>query len=89
MTYEYVLLGGINDRREDALQLAGLLRGRPALLNLIPYNPVSGLPYKTPAAETVETFSSLLTERGINIQVRRLKGSRIDAACGQLRRTKA
>ncbi len=89
LTYEYVLLGGVNDRREDALQLAGLLRGRPALLNLIPYNPVSGLPYKTPAAETVETFSSLLTERGINIQVRRRKGSRIDAACGQLRRTKA
>ena len=89
LTYEYVLLGGVNDRREDALQLAGLLRGRPALLNLIPYNPVAGLPYKTPAAESVETFSALLTERGINIQVRRRKGSRIDAACGQLRRTKA
>ena len=89
LTFEYVLLGGINDRREDALELAGLLRGRPALLNLIPYNPVAGLPYQTPTAEAVDTFSGLLSQRGINIQIRRRKGSRIDAACGQLRRTKA
>jgi len=89
LTFEYVLLGGINDRREDALELAGLLRGRPALLNLIPYNPVAGLPYQTPTAEAVDTFSGLLSQRGISIQIRRRKGSRIDAACGQLRRTKA
>ena len=82
LTFEYVLLGGINDRREDALELAGLLRGRPALLNLIPYNPVAGLPYQTPTAEAVDTFSGLLSQRGINIQIRRRKGSRIDAACG-------
>jgi 23S rRNA (adenine2503-C2)-methyltransferase len=58
-------------------------------LNLIPYNPVAGLPYQTPTAEAVDTFSDLLSQRGINIQIRRRKGSRIDAACGQLRRTKA
>jgi 23S rRNA (adenine2503-C2)-methyltransferase len=88
LTYEYVLLGGVNDRRQDALELAGLLRGRTALLNLIPYNPVSGLPYETPATESVETFSAVLIQHGINIQIRRRKGSRIDAACGQLRRVK-
>jgi len=87
LTFEYVLLSDINDREQDARELGELLRGRPALLNLIPYNPVAGLPYCTPTTEAVERFSSILTEKGINIQVRRRKGSRIDAACGQLRRT--
>ena len=89
LTYEYVLLGGVNDRRCDALELAEILGGRPALLNLIPYNPVAGLPYVTPAHASVQAFCSLLEQRGINIQIRRRKGSRIDAACGQLRRSRA
>ncbi len=89
LTYEYVLLGGVNDRRCDALELAGLLRGRQALLNLIPYNPVAGLPYQMPSARSVQNFSSLLEQQGINIQIRRRKGARIDAACGQLRRSRA
>ena len=89
LTYEYVLLGGVNDRRCDALELARILSGRPALLNLIPYNPVAGLPYMTPTHASVETFCSLLEQQGINIQIRRRKGSRIDAACGQLRRSRA
>ena len=57
-----------------------------ALLNLIPYNRVAGLPYQTPARETIDPFVAILENRGINIQLRRRKGSRIDAACGQLRR---
>ena len=89
LTYEYVLLGGVNDGRRDALELAELLRGRPALLNLIPYNPVAGLPYQTPTANSVRAFSALLEQRGINIQIRRRKGARINAACGQLRRSRA
>ena len=86
LTFEYVLLGDVNDRAQDARELAKLLRGRPALLNLIPYNPVAGLPYRTPTTEAVEMFSAILGQQGINIQIRRRKGSRIDAACGQLRR---
>ena len=89
LTYDYVLLGGVNDRRCDALELAEILGGRPALLNLIPYNPVAGLPYMTPTQASVQAFCSLLEQRGINIQIRRRKGSRIDAACGQLRRSRA
>lgn len=89
LTFEYVLLADINDRAEHARRLAKLLRGRPALLNVIPYNPVAGLPYRTPSAESREAFLAILCEQGINVQVRRRKGNEIDAACGQLRRIKA
>lgn len=89
LTFEYVLLAGVNDRPDQAHRLAKLLRGRPAMLNLIPYNPVAGLPYRTPRAEDRERFVRILTEGGINVQTRRRKGSEIDAACGQLRRVKA
>lgn len=86
LTFEYVLLGGINDSKEHATRLADLLAGRMALLNLIPYNRVEGLPYQTPERRTIDNFVGILENRGINIQLRRRKGSRIDAACGQLRR---
>ena len=86
LTFEYVLLGGINDSAADAVGLADLLAGRVALLNLIPYNRVEGLPYQTPTREAIDNFCKLLNDRGINVQVRRRKGARIDAACGQLRR---
>jgi 23S rRNA (adenine2503-C2)-methyltransferase len=86
LTFEYVLLDGVNDSKEHAVRLASLLAGRMALLNLIPYNRVAGLPYQTPARETIDPFVAILENRGINIQLRRRKGSRIDAACGQLRR---
>lgn len=87
LTFEYVLLGGVNDEPAHARQLARLLSGKTALLNVIPYNPVSGLPYRTPDAETRERFLSILRTAGINVQVRQRKGDAIDAACGQLRRT--
>lgn len=86
LTFEYVLLGGLNDRPEHARQLAALLRGRPALLNVIPYNPVAGLSYHTPAPAAVREFREILEEAGLAVQFRQRKGDEISAACGQLRR---
>ncbi len=86
LTFEYVLLGGVNDRAEHARRLAALLAGRTALVNLIPYNPVAGLPYEPPAPEAVDRFVEILERGGLQIKVRRRKGDQIDAACGQLRR---
>lgn len=86
LTYEYVLLGGLNDQPEHARQLAQLLRGKLALLNVIPYNPVAGLPYKTPSRKAQERFLAILEQAGINVHVRERKGDEINAACGQLRR---
>lgn len=86
LTYEYVLLAEVNDRPEHARQLAGLLRGRTALLNLIPYNPVAGLPYRTPTTSAIRRFRDCLQSEGVNVQLRERKGDSIDAACGQLRR---
>jgi 23S rRNA (adenine2503-C2)-methyltransferase len=87
LTFEYVLLGGINDQPEHARELAQLLHGRAALLNVIPYNPVEGIPYRTPSLAASEHFVEILRDSGINVQVRQRKGDRIDAACGQLRRS--
>jgi 23S rRNA (adenine2503-C2)-methyltransferase len=89
LTFEYVLLSGINDQEQHARRLAKLLRGRMALINLIPYNPVAGLPYETPSAASVRQFVETLRHGGLNVQVRERKGDRIDAACGQLRRANA
>ncbi len=89
LTFEYVLLAGENDRVEHALELVQLLRGREALLNIIPYNPVAGLPYQTPAEDDVDRFVATLEHGGIRVQVRRRKGDKINAACGQLRRSVA
>jgi 23S rRNA (adenine2503-C2)-methyltransferase len=86
MTFEYVLLAGINDQPEHARQLALLLGRREALLNIIPYNPVAGLPYQTPSTASQQTFQRILTSSGLRVKFRHRKGKRIDAACGQLRR---
>lgn len=86
LTFEYVLLAGINDSEECAKQLAQLLHGRTSMLNVIPYNPVEGLPYQTPSSIARAQFRKVLTEAGINVQFRERKGDRIQAACGQLRR---
>ena len=85
VTFEYVLLAGVNDQPEHARGLVALLRGRPALVNLIPYNPVAGLPYRTPAAATSARFVETLEQGGLAVKIRYRKGDRIDAACGQLR----
>lgn len=86
VTYEYVLLGHCNDAPEHARQLAGLLVGSDAFINLIPYNPVAGLPYATPAPARSNLFADILRQAGLTVKVRKRKGANINAACGQLRR---
>jgi 23S rRNA (adenine2503-C2)-methyltransferase len=87
LTFEYVLLSGINDQEIHARQLEKLLRGRTALLNVIPYNPVADLPYETPSSTAAKRFREILEQGGINVQFRERKGDKINAACGQLRRS--
>ena len=86
VTYEYVLLGGLNDGPREARGLATLLQGRKAHVNLIPFNDVQGLSYTRPTPEAQTTFIETLRRAGISVKVRKRKGSEIDAACGQLRR---
>jgi len=86
VTFEYVLLRGLNDRTEQARELASLLSGRRAHVNLIPFNDVVGLPYRRPTDEALIGFLTELRRAGVSVKVRKRKGSEIDAACGQLRR---
>ena len=85
VSYEYVLLAGVNDHLDDARALAALLRGRLAHVNLIPFNPSPGLPFRAPAAGTVDAFRRALVESGVDATVRRSRGVAIQAGCGQLR----
>jgi 23S rRNA (adenine2503-C2)-methyltransferase len=87
VTFEYVLLSGLNDGVEHATALAKLLRGRHAHINLIPFNDVEGLPYRRPTQEALTEFVERLKRGGVSVKVRKRKGSEIDAACGQLRRS--
>jgi 23S rRNA (adenine2503-C2)-methyltransferase len=76
----------VNDQPGHAEKLAALVRGRPALVNVIPYNPVEELPFRPPTAAATRRFVGILRQAGVNAQIRRRQGERIDAACGQLRR---
>ena len=87
VTYEYVLLRDLNDGPQHASELARLLQGRHAHVNLIPFNDVEGLPYRRPRDEALALFTNRLRNDGISVKVRKRKGSEIDAACGQLRRS--
>ncbi len=89
ITFEYVLLGGVTDRPEDAVEVARLIRrtGLPAKVNLIAWNPGPGIEYQTPQPEAVEAFRRTLTDAGIPAYVRKPRGRDIYAACGQLKRT--
>ena len=89
LTFEYVLLGGVNDAAADAEALVRLLGGRAPLVNVIPYNAVAGMPWREPDPRDQERFLAVLRDAGVNVQVRHRKGARIDAACGQLRRLAA
>lgn len=84
ITYEYTLLAGLNDGRENAEELANLLQGKQCTVNLIPYNPVEGLLLRRPEKETIEMFRSVLEAAQINTTWRYTKGKDIAAACGQL-----
>lgn len=84
ITFEYVLLDGINDRPEHARELITLLRGVPTLMNLIPFNPFEDSGYKTSSKQAVSRFSEILHNAGITTVVRKTRGEDIAAACGQL-----
>jgi 23S rRNA (adenine2503-C2)-methyltransferase len=88
VTFEYVLLDGVNDSDADAERLPKLLRGIPSKVNLIPWNPhelTDGtIPYRRPSDERVRAFQAALKARGLAVYVRRPRGDDIDAACGQL-----
>jgi 23S rRNA (adenine2503-C2)-methyltransferase len=85
ITFEYILIAGVNDGLDQIEPLAALARRLNAKVNLIPYNAVEGLPWKRPAEEAQEAFLEALEARGIGATLRREKGHDIDAACGQLR----
>jgi 23S rRNA (adenine2503-C2)-methyltransferase len=87
ITFEYVLLGGVNDEPENAREVAELLRGMRCKVNLIALNPGPGIEFTTPGAERVAEFQTILREAGIPAFVRRPRGRDIYAACGQLKRT--
>jgi 23S rRNA (adenine2503-C2)-methyltransferase len=84
ITFEYVLLNGVNDSESDARQLGELLRGIRCKVNLIPFNPHPESAFERPPAEAIERFQRTLQQRGLQINVRRPRGDDIQAACGQL-----
>jgi len=84
VTFEYVMLDGVNDQLEHARALARLMRGRPAKLNLIPFNPFPGTAYRRSPMPVITRFRDELIQRGVLATIRRTRGDDIDAACGQL-----
>jgi 23S rRNA (adenine2503-C2)-methyltransferase len=84
ITFEYVLLAGVNDRPQDARQLAKLLAGVKSKVNLIPLNEAPGIPFTRPTDEAVNRFAKILADRGVVVSVRKSRGRDIRAACGQL-----
>ncbi|MDC1143203.1 23S rRNA (adenine(2503)-C(2))-methyltransferase RlmN, partial [Planctomycetota bacterium] len=86
VTFEYTLVGGQNDHENAARKLAVLLRNFPrAFVNLIPMNPVEGSGLMAPENDTVNRFAEILTREKVNVHVRRKRGRKVQAACGQLR----
>ena len=84
VSYEWVLLAGVNDTPRDAVELAALLRGKLAHVNLIPFNRVDGTPYHAPGRQSIAAFRRQLEAAGLNVTVRDTRGREADAACGQL-----
>lgn len=85
-SFEYSLVSGINDGKEDAKSLSKLLKGRQCHVNLIPVNEIKENTLKRPSKKTIEEFEKIVNENGIEVTVRREMGNDINAACGQLRR---
>jgi 23S rRNA (adenine2503-C2)-methyltransferase len=84
VTFEYVMLDGVNDSPAQARALARLLKGHPAKVNLIPFNPFPGTHFRRPPAPVIQRFRDELLQRGVLATIRRTRGDDIDAACGQL-----
>jgi 23S rRNA (adenine2503-C2)-methyltransferase len=84
VSYEWVMLAGVNDTERDAKELGRLLRRKLAHVNLIPFNPVDGTPYQAPARDAVRRFRDAVAAEGLNVTVRDNRGREADAACGQL-----
>ena len=86
ITFEYSLVGGVNDTEEDAKELSGLIRGMNCHVNLIPVNPVKERDYVQSNQQVILNFKNKLEKNGINVTIRREMGRDIDGACGQLRK---
>ena len=84
ITFEYVLLAGVNDSPDDARRLARLLAGVKSKVNLIPLNAAPGIPFERPSDEAIDRFAQILADRGLTVSVRKSRGRDIRAACGQL-----
>jgi len=84
ITFEYVLLAGVNDSPEDARKLAKLLSGVKSKVNVIPLNAAPGIPFERPSDEAIDRFAQVLADRGLVVSVRKSRGRDIRAACGQL-----
>lgn len=84
ITFEYVLLAGVNDSLEDARRLARLLAPVKAKVNVIPLNAAAGIPFERPADEAIDGFAATLADHGVTVSVRKSRGRDIRAACGQL-----
>jgi 23S rRNA (adenine2503-C2)-methyltransferase len=84
ITFEYVLLEGVNDTQEDARRLVKLLHGIRAKVNLLPLNEAPGIPFERPSEDRVNKFASILADHDVNVTVRKSRGRDIRAACGQL-----
>lgn len=85
VTFEYILLKGVNDSKENALELVNLIKGTLSYVNLIPFNPVEELKYKRSDSKTVHQFLDILMKNNVTATIRKEFGTDIDAACGQLR----
>jgi 23S rRNA (adenine2503-C2)-methyltransferase len=84
ITFEYVMLEGVNDSPAQARALAKLLKGHPAKVNLIPFNPCPGTSYRRSSAPAIRAFHDQVLKGGVMATIRRTRGDDIDAACGQL-----
>ena len=85
LTLEFILIAELNDTLDQAARLAAIARDLHAHVNLIPYNPVAGLPWQRPSLNRQDRFAEVLERQGVSFTLRREKGQEIDAACGQLR----
>jgi 23S rRNA (adenine2503-C2)-methyltransferase len=86
ITFEYTVIDGVNDTKQEAMGVAAIARPLGAKVNLIPYNPIDGMDFKTPSTAKVNAFRDILLRNGIRVTVRQTAGRDINAACGQLRR---